>query len=367
MIDEGVAVALGSDFNPGSSMTFNLPLIMSIACTQMKMTPAEALATVTINAAHACGVAAEVGIIEVGKQADLVVWDASSYRMIAYHYGVNLAATVITLRIGAGAFVCGEETALLRSIEGRRGRPRPRPPYPSEKGLWGMPTLINNVETYANIAPIVNRGSAWFASIGTPKCTGTKVFALAGNIKNTGLIEVPMGIPLRKVIFDIGGGTTEGTEFKAAQTGGPSGGCIPKEYLDLPVDYESLTKVGSIMGSGGMIVMDSTSNMVDVAKYFMEFCKDESCGKCVPCRVGTVHIHGLLDKISKGHATTDDLALLEELCVMVKETSLCGLGQSAPNPVLSTLRYFRTEFERLLSAPAVYVPSGDGNETNTHA
>jgi len=273
----------------------------------------------------------------------------------------------IDLRIGAGAFVCGEETALLRSIEGRRGRPRPRPPYPSERGLWGMPTLINNVETYANIAPIVNRGSAWFAAIGTPKSTGTKVFALAGNIKNTGLIEVPMGIPLRKIIFDIGGGTSGGTEFKAAQTGGPSGGCIPKEHLDLPVDYESLATVGSIMGSGGMIVMDSTSNMVDVARYFMDFCKDESCGKCVPCRVGTVHIHGLLDKISKGKATTDDLKLLEELCVMVKETSLCGLGQSAPNPVLSTLRYFRGEFEQLLSPPETFIPSGNGNGTSTHA
>jgi bidirectional [NiFe] hydrogenase diaphorase subunit len=230
-----------------------------------------------------------------------------------------------------------------------------------------MPTLINNVETYANIAPIVNRGSAWFAAIGTPKSTGTKVFALAGNIKNTGLIEVPMGIPLRKIIFDIGGGTSGGTEFKAAQTGGPSGGCIPKEHLDLPVDYESLATVGSIMGSGGMIVMDSTSNMVDVARYFMDFCKDESCGKCVPCRVGTVHIHDLLDKISKGKATTDDLKLLEELCVMVKETSLCGLGQSAPNPVLSTLRYFRGEFEQLLSQPETFIPSGNGNGTSTHA
>ena len=206
----------------------------------------------------------------------------------------------IDLRIGAGAFVCGEETALIRSIEGRRGRPRPRPPYPSERGLWGMPTLINNVETYANIAPIIRNGSAWFAGIGTPKSTGTKVFALAGKIRNTGLIEVPMGIPLRKIIFDIGGGTPEGTEFKAAQTGGPSGGCIPAEHLDLPVDYESLATVGSIMGSGGLIVMDSTSKMVDVAKYFMEFCMDESCGKCIPCRVGTVHIHGLLDKISQG-------------------------------------------------------------------
>ena len=268
----------------------------------------------------------------------------------------------IDIRIGAGAFVCGEETALIRSIEGKRGRPRPRPPYPSEKGLWGAPTLINNVETFANIAPIIRKGGAWFAAIGTPKSTGTKVFALAGKIRNTGLIEVPMGIPLRKIIFDIGGGTPEGTTFKAAQTGGPSGGCIPAESLDLPVDYESLATVGSIMGSGGLIVMDSTSNMVDVAKYFMEFCVDESCGKCVPCRVGTVHIHGLLEKISEGRGTTDDLALLEELCQMVKDTSLCGLGQSAPNPVLSTLRFFRNEFTELLHAPEGYVPSGTANE-----
>lgn len=263
----------------------------------------------------------------------------------------------IDLRIGAGAFVCGEETALLRSIQGRRGRPRPRPPYPSERGLWDKPTLINNVETYANIAPIINRGSAWFASIGTPKSAGTKVFALAGKIKNTGLIEVPMGIPLKKVIFDIGGGTTEETEFKAAQTGGPSGGCIPAQYLDLPVDYESLATVGSIMGSGGMIVMDSTSKMVDVAKYFMEFCVDESCGKCVPCRVGTVHIHKLLEKISNRQATEEDIKLLEDLCMMVKETSLCGLGQSSPNPVLSTLRYFRHEYEELLQPVEKFVPS----------
>ena len=268
----------------------------------------------------------------------------------------------IDIRIGAGAFVFGEETALIRSIEGKRGRPRPRPPYPSEKGLWGAPTLINNVETFANIAPIIRKGGAWFAAIGTPKSTGTKVFALAGKIRNTGLIEVPMGIPLRKIIFDIGGGTPEGTTFKAAQTGGPSGGCIPAESLDLPVDYESLATVGSIMGSGGLIVMDSTSNMVDVAKYFMEFCVDESCGKCVPCRVGTVHIHGLLEKISEGRGTTDDLALLEELCQMVKDTSLCGLGQSAPNPVLSTLRFFRNEYTELLHAPEGYVPSGTANE-----
>ncbi|MBX2991043.1 MAG: SLBB domain-containing protein [Bacteroidetes bacterium] len=268
----------------------------------------------------------------------------------------------IDLRIGAGAFVCGEETALIRSIEGRRGRPKPRPPYPSEKGLFGAPTLLNNVETYANVAPIINRGSAWFAAIGTPKSTGTKVFALAGKIKNTGLIEVPMGIPLRKVIFDIGGGTPDGTEFKAAQTGGPSGGCIPNEHLDLPVDYESLATVGSIMGSGGMIVMDSESKMVDVAKYFMEFCADESCGKCVPCRVGTKHIYLLLEKISKGNATADDVALLEELCEMVRETSLCGLGQSAPNPVLSTLRFFRHEYEELLKPAETYVASNSHSE-----
>ncbi len=273
----------------------------------------------------------------------------------------------IDLRIGAGAFVCGEETALIRSIEGRRGRPRPRPPYPSERGLWGMPTVINNVETYANVAPIIRKGSAWFSSIGTAKSTGTKVFALAGKIQNTGLIEVPMGIPLRKIIFDIGGGTPEGTEFKAAQTGGPSGGCIPSEHLDLPVDYESLATVGSMMGSGGLIVMDSTSNMVDVAKFFMEFCMDESCGKCIPCRVGTVHIHGLLEKIAHGEGTPVDLVLLEELCLMVKETSLCGLGQSAPTPVMSTLRFFRGEYESLLRPAPAYRPGGHGTPIESSA
>ena len=261
----------------------------------------------------------------------------------------------IDIRIGAGAFVCGEETALIASIEGRRGNPRTRPPYPSEKGLWGMPTVINNVESYANIAPIIRNGSEWFSKIGTEKSKGTKVFALAGNIKNTGLIEVPMGIPLRKIIFDIGGGIPDGHEFKAAQTGGPSGGCIPQEHLDLPVDYESLLAVGSFMGSGGLIVMDTTSKMVDVAKFFMQFCMDESCGKCIPCRVGTRHIYGLLDKISKKKATQDDLDLLEELCMMVKETSLCGLGQGAPTPVLSTLRFFRREYEELLQPIETYM------------
>ena len=264
----------------------------------------------------------------------------------------------VDLRIGAGAFVCGEETALIRSIEGRRGRPRPRPPYPSERGLWGMPTLINNVETLANVPAIIARGSTWFAGIGTPKSTGTKVFALAGRIQNTGLIEVPMGVPLRRIIFDIGGGTPPGTTFKAAQTGGPSGGCIPEKHLDLPVDYESLATVGSIMGSGGMIVIDSTSRMVDVARYFMDFSVDESCGKCIPCRVGTVHVRGLLDRIVRGDGTATDIELLEELCTMVKETSLCGLGQSAPNPVLSTLRFFRSEYEELLRPAEAFVPSG---------
>ena len=266
----------------------------------------------------------------------------------------------IDIRIGAGAFVCGEETALLRSVMGRRGRPKPRPPYPSEKGLWDKPTVINNVETYANIAPIVRNGSAWFAAIGTQKSPGTKVFALAGKINRTGLIEVPMGIPLRKVIFDIGGGTPEGSEFKAAQTGGPSGGCIPKEHLDIPVDYESLQTVGSIMGSGGMIVMDSTSDMVDVAKFFMEFCMDESCGKCIPCRVGTKHIFMMLEKVIRNEATEEDFALLQELCVMVKETSLCGLGQSAPNPVLSTIRFFRDEYTMKLK-PATEFVADEGN------
>lgn len=274
----------------------------------------------------------------------------------------------IDIRIGAGAFVCGEETALLRSVMGRRGRPKVRPPYPSEKGLWDKPTVINNVETFANVAPIIRQGHAWFAGIGTTKSTGTKVFALAGKINRTGLVEVPMGIPLRKIIFDIGGGTPEGTQFKAAQTGGPSGGCIPKEHLDITVDYESLQTVGSIMGSGGMIVMDDTSDMVDVAKYFMEFCMDESCGKCVPCRVGTKHIYAMLDKIVQGEATNVDFEFLKEICTMVKETSLCGLGQSAPNPVLSTIRFFQQEYTSKLKSEhefngTEYSPLSDAKES----
>jgi bidirectional [NiFe] hydrogenase diaphorase subunit len=250
----------------------------------------------------------------------------------------------IEIRLGAGAFVCGEETALIASIDGQRGWPRPRPPYPAEEGLWGCPTLINNVETFANVAPILRNGGDWFAGIGTEKSKGTKVFALAGRVNNTGLIEVPMGITLREIIHEIGGGVAEGRKFKAVQTGGPSGGCIPEEYLDMPVDYESLAKVGSIMGSGGMIVMDDSSCMVDVARFFMEFCMTESCGKCVPCRVGTVHMYNLLSAIAEARAAPKELALLEELCGMVRDTSLCGLGQTAPNPVFSTLRYFRDEY-----------------------
>jgi bidirectional [NiFe] hydrogenase diaphorase subunit len=250
----------------------------------------------------------------------------------------------IDLRIGAGAFVCGEETALIASIEGKRGQPRQRPPYPPESGLWNAPTLINNVETFANIPAIINEGGDWYASIGTEKSKGTKVFALAGHIKNTGLIEVPMGTTLRTILFDIGGGIPNG-RFKAAQTGGPSGGCIPEQFLDSPVDYESLAAIGSIMGSGGLIVMDESSCMVDVARFFMEFCMDESCGKCIPCRAGTVEMHDILHRMTRGEAGEHDLAMLEQLAELLRETSLCGLGQTAPNPVMSTLRYFRSEYE----------------------
>jgi bidirectional [NiFe] hydrogenase diaphorase subunit len=256
----------------------------------------------------------------------------------------------VEIRIGAGAFVCGEETALMASIEGRRGTPRPRPPYPAESGLWGCPTLINNVETFANISAIIQHGADWFAGIGTEKSKGTKVFALAGDIRNTGLIEVPMGITIREIVEDLGGGLPDGGQIKAVQTGGPSGGCIPAALFDTPVDYESLTKVGSIMGSGGMIVMGPETSMVDVARYFMDFCKDESCGKCIPCRVGTVQMYQLLTKIGAGQATNADIELLKSLCQLVRETSLCGLGQSAPNPVLSTLRYFPEEYIALVQA-----------------
>jgi bidirectional [NiFe] hydrogenase diaphorase subunit len=254
----------------------------------------------------------------------------------------------VDIRIGAGAFVCGEETALMMSVEGRRGTPRPRPPFPAESGLWDCPTLINNVETFANVAAIIRNGADWFAGIGPEKSKGTKVFALAGKISNTGLIEVPMGTPLRTIVEEMGGGAPDGGRIKAVQTGGPSGGCIPAESLDTPVDYESLGKLGSIMGSGGMIVMDQATNMVEIARFFMEFCMDESCGKCIPCRAGTAQMHALLSKIIERKATAHDLMKLEELCDMVKNTSLCGLGQTAPNPTLSTLRFFRKEYETLL-------------------
>jgi bidirectional [NiFe] hydrogenase diaphorase subunit len=250
----------------------------------------------------------------------------------------------VTVRLGAGAFVCGEETALINSIEGNRGMPSLRPPYPAESGLFEKPTLVNNVETFANIPGIIKKGGKIFAQTGTAKSKGTKVFALTGKIKNTGLIEVPMGITLREIVYDIGGGIPNGRKFKAIQTGGPSGGCIPAEHLDTPVDYESLKALGSMMGSGGMIIIDDSSNMIDMAHYFMEFSMQESCGKCAPCRVGTVQLYNLLGKFKQGEATEDDLVTLEELCDVVRNTSLCGLGQAAPNPILSTLRYFRNEF-----------------------
>jgi bidirectional [NiFe] hydrogenase diaphorase subunit len=250
----------------------------------------------------------------------------------------------VDIRLGAGAFVCGEETALIASIEGKRGTPRTRPPYPAVSGLWGKPTLINNVETFANIAPIIRHGGKWFASIGSERSKGTKVFALTGKITNTGLVEVPMGMKLREIIEKIGGGVPGGHKLKAVQTGGPSGGCIPAEMLDVGVSYDALLKIGSIMGSGGMIVMDDTSCMVNVARFFMEFCMTESCGKCIPCRAGTAQMHTLLTRMCNGTGTMEDLELLEDLCVTVKEASLCGLGQTAPNPVLSTLKYFRHEY-----------------------
>ena len=250
----------------------------------------------------------------------------------------------IDIRLGAGAFVCGEETALMTSIEGNRGEPRPRPPFPAVKGLFGKPTLLNNVETYANICQIILKGADWFASMGTEKSKGTKVFALGGKITNTGLVEIPMGTPLRTIIEDIGGGIPNGKKFKAAQTGGPSGGCIPAQYMDIPIDYENLAKIGSIVGSGGMIVMDEDTCMVDIAKFFLEFTVDESCGKCTPCRVGTRRLLELLEKVTNGNGTLEDLDKMEELCYYIKENSLCGLGQTAPNPVLSTLQFFRDEY-----------------------
>jgi bidirectional [NiFe] hydrogenase diaphorase subunit len=305
-------------------------------------------------AAYAVG--AEFGYIYVRAEYPLAIArlrqslrQAAQQGLLGSHVGGTSFCFSIELRMGGGAFVCGEETALLASIEGRRGTPRPRPPYPAEEGLFGCPTLINNVETFANVPTILRRGGDWFAQLGTKTSTGTKVFALAGQITHGGLIEVPMGISLREIIFDMGGGPPAGRTFKAVQTGGPSGGCIPSEHLDLPVDYESLMSVGSIMGSGGMIVIDDHQNMVDVARYFMNFCQCESCGKCVPCRMGTHLMTELLDRFCQHQGTPRDLQQLSELCSMVKRTSLCGLGQSAPNPVLSTIRFFEGEYRSLMA------------------
>ena len=250
----------------------------------------------------------------------------------------------LDIRLGAGAFVCGEETALMTSIEGNRGEPRPRPPFPAVKGLFGKPTILNNVESYANIPRIILNGAEWFAAMGTEKAKGTKVFALGGKIKHTGLLEIPMGTTLREVVEEIGGGVPNGKKFKAAQMGGPSGGCVPAEHYDVPLDYDNLIAIGAMVGSGGLIVMDEDSCMVDIAKFFLEFTVDESCGKCTPCRIGTRRLLEILEKITSGNGTMEDLDKLEELCYYIKANSLCGLGQTAPNPILSTLRYFRDEY-----------------------
>ncbi len=272
------------------------------------------------------------------------ITQAEGYGLLGENIMESGFSFTLHVKEGAGAFVCGEETALMASIEGRRGMPRPRPPFPANSGLWGCPTNINNVETWANVPPILRNGGAWYASMGTDKSKGTKVFALTGKIKHTGLVEVPMGITLREIIFDIGGGILDDRKFKAVQIGGPSGGCLTEDHLDTPVSYESLTALGAIMGSGGLVVMDETTCMVDVAKFFLEFTQKESCGKCVPCREGTKHMLLLLQKITGGKGTMEDLDTLEGLAHMVRDMSLCGLGQTAPNPVLTTLRYFREEY-----------------------
>ena len=278
------------------------------------------------------------------ERLEIAIKQAREYGLLGNNiFGTDFSFE-IGLRLGAGAFVCGEETALMTSIEGNRGEPRPRPPFPAEKGLFQKPTILNNVETYANIPQIILNGADWFASMGTEKSKGTKVFALGGKIHNTGLVEVPMGTTLRTVIEEIGGGIPNGKKFKAAQTGGPSGGCIPAEHMDIPIDYDNLISIGSMMGSGGLIVMDEDNCMVDIAKFFLEFTVDESCGKCTPCRIGTKRMYEMLDKITRGQGTLEDIDKLEELCYYIKQNSLCGLGQTAPNPVLSTLRYFRDEY-----------------------
>lgn len=278
------------------------------------------------------------------KRLEIAVNQAREYGLLGKNIFGSGFDFDIELRLGAGAFVCGEETALMTSIEGNRGEPRPRPPFPAVKGLFQRPTILNNVETYANIPQIIVNGPEWFAAMGTEKSKGTKVFALGGKINNTGLVEIPMGTTLREIVEEIGGGVPDGKKFKAAQTGGPSGGCIPAEHFDVPIDYDNLLAIGSMMGSGGLIVMDEDNCMVDIAKFFLEFTVDESCGKCTPCRIGTRRMLEILEKITKGQATMADLDKLEELCYHLKSNSLCALGQTAPNPVLSTLRYFRDEY-----------------------
>jgi NADP-reducing hydrogenase subunit HndC len=278
------------------------------------------------------------------ERLNIAIRQAREYGLLGDNiFGTDFSFN-IDLRLGAGAFVCGEETALMTSIEGKRGEPRTRPPFPAVKGLFEKPTILNNVETYANIPVIINKGPEWFASIGSEKSKGTKVFAVGGKINNTGLVEIPMGTTLREVIYDIGGGIPNGKKFKAAQTGGPSGGCIPASHIDTPIDYDSLTALGSMMGSGGLIVMDEDNCMVDIAKFFLEFTVDESCGKCPPCRIGTKRMHEILEKITQGKGEESDIEKLEILAENIKKSALCGLGQTAPNPVLSTLRYFRDEY-----------------------
>jgi len=297
-------------------------------------------------------IGADEGFVYVRAEYPIAVKRFAIALQQAREYGVlgkNIFGTGfnfdVNIRLGSGAFVCGEETALLTSIEGHRGEPRPRPPFPAVKGLFEQPTIINNVETLANVAQIINKGADWFKSLGTEKSTGTKVFALGGKINHTGLVEIPMGTPLRTIIEDIGGGIPNGKKFKAAQTGGPSGGCIPASLIDTPVDYESLQAIGSMMGSGGLIVMDEDNCMVDIAKFFLEFTVDESCGKCTPCRIGTRRMLDILNRITEGKGEEGDIEKLEELANNIKATALCGLGQTAPNPVLSTIRYFRDEYE----------------------
>jgi len=336
--DQKYVICNGDEGDPGAFMDRSV----------MESDPHRVLEGMAIAA---YGVGASKGFIYVRAEYPLAVArlsagirDARRRGLLGNNIGNTPFSFDVEIRLGAGAFVCGEETALIASIEGKRGTPTPRPPYPAVSGLWQKPTLINNVETYANVAPIIRNGGKWFASMGSERSKGTKVFALTGKIKNTGLVEVPMGIKLRQIIEVIGGGVPEGHTFKAVQTGGPSGGCIPAEMLDIGVSYDALVKLGSIMGSGGMIVMDDTSCMVNVAKFFIEFCMTESCGKCIPCRAGTAQMFTLLSRICDGAGTMADLELLEELCSTVKEASLCGLGQTAPNPVLSTLKYFRHEY-----------------------